>query len=52
MISTSTVTLVTDIDKHCVIQFDNKDVGLIIRWNMLYLSSYSGAINVLDTPEK
>jgi hypothetical protein len=35
----------------CVIQFDNKDVGLAIRRDMIYLSSHSDAVNVLDTPE-
>jgi hypothetical protein len=38
-------------DRQCVIQFDNKDVGLTIRRDMLYLLSHSDAVNVLDTSE-
>jgi hypothetical protein len=38
-------------DRQCVIQFDNKDVGLAIRRDMLYLLSQSNVVNVLDTPE-
>jgi hypothetical protein len=38
-------------DKQCVIQFDNKDIGLAIRRDMLYLLSHSDVVNVLDTPE-
>jgi hypothetical protein len=38
-------------DKPCVIQFDNKNVGLVIRRDMLYLLSHSDIVNVLDTPE-
>jgi hypothetical protein len=36
-------------DRQCVIQFDNKDVGLTIRRDMLYLLSHSDVVNVLDT---
>jgi hypothetical protein len=38
-------------DRQCVIQFDNKDVGLTIRRDMLYLLSQSDVVNVLDIPE-
>jgi hypothetical protein len=38
-------------DRQCVIQFDNKDVGLAIRRGMLYLRSQSDVVNVLDIPE-
>jgi hypothetical protein len=38
-------------DRQCVIQFDNKDVGLIIQRDMFYLLSQSDVVNVLDTPE-
>jgi hypothetical protein len=38
-------------DRQCVIQFNNKDVGLTIRRDMLYLLSQSDIVNVLDTPE-
>jgi hypothetical protein len=38
-------------DRQCVIQFDNKNVGLAIRRDMLYLLSQSDVVNVLDTPE-
>jgi hypothetical protein len=34
------------------IQFDNKDIGLSIQRDMLYLSSHIDVVNVLDTPEK
>jgi hypothetical protein len=38
-------------DRQYVIQFDNKDVGLAIRRDMLYLLSNNDIVNVLDTPE-
>jgi hypothetical protein len=38
-------------DRQCVIQFDNKNVGLTIRRDMLYLLSQSDVVNVLNTLE-
>jgi hypothetical protein len=38
-------------DRQCVIKFDNKDVGLAIRIDMLYLLLHGDVVNVLDTPE-
>jgi hypothetical protein len=38
-------------DRKCIIQFNNKDVGLAIQREMLYLLSYCDIVNVLDTPE-
>jgi hypothetical protein len=38
-------------DRQCVIQFDNKDVGLFVRRDMFYLLSHSDVVTVLDTLE-
>jgi hypothetical protein len=47
MISTSIIISVID---NVLFIFDNKDVGLVVRRDMLYLPSHSDVVNVLDTP--
>jgi hypothetical protein len=38
-------------DRQCIVQFSNKDVGLAVLQDMLYLLSPSDVVNVLYTPE-
>jgi hypothetical protein len=52
------VSRLDDQNVHChfggrryIIRFNNKDVDLTVRRDMIYLLSHSGVVNILDTPE-